>query len=190
MKVGYARVSTLEQNLDLQIDKLKKAGCERIITDRLTGSVSDRPGLTKLQDILRNGDSLVVWRLDRLGRSLKHLIEIVNDLEGRGVEFESLEESINTKTSTGKLIFHIFGAMAEFERNLIHERTNAGLEAARRRGRLGGRPKKLDKVKRQLIIDLYNKKEHTLEEICTSFGISKPTLYKYVAQDRKNQILK
>src|SRR3990167_1028428 len=137
-QIGYARVSTLEQNLNLQIDALKKEGCEKIITDEMSGSVADRPGLTKLKELLRRGDTLVVWRLDRLGRSLKHLIEWINELDEKGISFKSLQETIDTNSSTGKLIFHIFGALSEFERNLIRERTRAGLEAARVRGRQGG----------------------------------------------------
>jgi len=131
MRVGYARVSTHEQNLDLQLDELKKAGCEEISTDRISGSVSERPGLEKY---LRKGDVLVVWRLDRLGRSLKHLISYVSNLETKGVGFDSITESINTETAAGKFMFHVFGSLSEFERNLINERTRAGLEAARARG--------------------------------------------------------
>ena len=180
MKIGYARISTIDQNLDLQIDSLKKAGCEKIITDKISGSLSERVGLKELLSIIRQGDEVIVWRLDRLGRSLKHLIELINIFHDKGVFFRSLEESINTNNSTGKLIFHMFGALAEFERNLILERTKAGMAAARARGRIGGRPKKLDKNKRQLAIDLYNGKKHSLEEICSMMGVSKPTLYKYV----------
>lgn len=183
MKIGYARVSTLEQNLDLQLDALQKAGCKKIITDEVSGSVADRPGLAKLKETLREGDTVVVWRLDRLGRSLKHLIEWINELKAMGVGFESLQESINTTTSTGQLIFHIFGALAEFERNLIRERTKAGLESARARGRLGGRPKQLEPSKRQLVAKLYESREHTIQEICKLMGISKPTLYKYVREE-------
>lgn len=182
MKLGYARVSTLEQNLDLQLDALKQAGCQKIITDEMSGSVADRPGLTKLKETLREGDTVVVWRLDRFGRSLKHLIEWVNELKEMGVGFLSLQESIDTTTSTGQLIFHIFGALAEFERNLIKERTKAGLTAARARGRLGGRPKQLEPSKRQLVAKLYRAQEHTVHEICQMMGISKPTLYKYVRE--------
>ena len=185
MKIGYARVSTLEQNLDLQLDALEKVGCEKIITDEISGSVADRPGLSKLKETLREGDTVVVWRLDRLGRSLKHLIEWINELKALGVGFESLQESINTTTSTGQLIFHIFGALAEFERNLIRERTKAGLAAARARGRLGGRPKQLELSKRQLVAKLYKSREHTVQEICQLMGISKPTLYKYVREEGK-----
>jgi DNA invertase Pin-like site-specific DNA recombinase len=182
MKVGYARISTLEQNLDLQIDALKQAGCEKIITDELSGSVAERPGLNKLKEVLRKGDILVVWRLDRLGRTLKHLIEWVNELEQQGIGFNSLQETIDTTTSSGKLIFHIFAALAEFERNLIRERTRAGLEAARTRGRQGGRPKILPENKRELAVKLYASKEHSVKEICQMMSISKPTLYKYVRE--------
>jgi DNA invertase Pin-like site-specific DNA recombinase len=180
MKIGYARVSTHEQNLDLQIDALKKDGCEKIITDEVSGSVADRPGLEKLKDLLREGDILVVWRLDRLGRTLRHLIEWINELEEQGIGFKSLHETIDTSSSSGKLVFHIFGALSEFERNLIRERTRAGIEAARARGRQGGRPKKLKKDKQQLVVDLYRDKKHSVKQICEMVGISKPTLYKYV----------
>jgi len=186
MNIGYARVSTFEQNLDLQIDALKKADCEKIVTDAISGSIAERPGLSKLNEILRKGDTLIVWRLDRLGRSLKHLIEIINNFEKKGVAFQSLEETINTKTSTGKLIFHLFGSLAEFERNLITERTRTGLEAARARGRQGGRPKKLEKDKRQLAVDLYQDKKHSIKQICSTVGISKPTLYKYIREFEPN----
>jgi DNA invertase Pin-like site-specific DNA recombinase len=182
MKIGYARVSTVERNLDLQIDALKKEGCEKIISDEVSGSVADRPGLIKLKELLRNGDTLVVWRLDRLGRTLKHLIEWVNELDEQGISFKSLQETIDTNSSSGKLIFHIFGALSEFERNLIRERSRAGLEAARVRGKQGGRPKKLSKDKRQLTVDLYEGKKHSIKQICEMTGISKPTLYKYIRE--------
>ena len=180
MLIGYARVSTNEQNLDLQKDALENAGCERIFVEQMSGSSSNRPELNKAMDMLREGDTLVVWRLDRLGRSLKHLIELITKLEERKVGFKSLTESIDTTTSGGKLIFHIFGALAEFERNLIRERTNAGLSAARARGRKGGRPMFLDSRKREVAIQLYNEKKHTIKEICQIMGISKPTLYSYI----------
>ena len=134
MLIGYARVSTLEQSVAPQIDQLKQAGCERIFRDKASGAKTERPGLQEALDFLREGDMLVVWRLDRLGRSLKHLLETVSTLEERGIGFRSLQESIDTTTSGGRLIFHIFGALAEFERNLIRERTMAGLRAARARG--------------------------------------------------------
>lgn len=180
MKIGYARVSTLEQNLDLQIDALKAAGCKKVITDKVSGSVADRTGLEKLKEVLRSGDTLVVWRLDRLGRTLSHLIKWVGKLEEDGIGFTSLQESIDTNSPSGKLVFHLFGALSEFERNLIRERTRAGLEAARSRGRQGGRPKKLTHEKAKLVRDLYEMKQHSIDQICEIAGISKPTLYRYV----------
>ena len=180
MLVGYARVSTHEQNLNLQEDALTKAGCERIFVEQASGARTSRPELDKALEMLRKNDTLVVWRLDRLGRSLKHLIEIVNELEQKKIGFKSLNESIDTTNSTGKLIFHIFGALAEFERNLIRERTQAGLAAARARGRKGGRPPVLDDKKKAVAVKLYREKEHTIQEICRMMGISKPTLYSYV----------
>ena len=182
MKVGYARVSTHEQNLSLQIDELKKSGCTKIFTDKISGSKSERPGLQEALDYLRVGDSLVVWRLDRLGRSLKHLIEIITRLEEGKIGFSSLQESIDTTTSGGKLIFHIFGALAEFERNLIRERTKAGLAAARARGRKGGRPKVLDDKKIQLAKKLYKSGENPVFEISEFLGVSKSTLYTYLKE--------
>ena len=141
----------------MQKDALEKAGCEKIFTDTVSGTVPQRPALTKAKEILRKGDTLVVWRLDRLGRSLKDLIEWLNYLDTEGVALKSLQESIDTSTPSGKLVFHIFGALAEFERQLIVERTQAGLSAARARGRLGGRPKTLDADKKQVVIDLDRK---------------------------------
>ncbi len=180
MKIGYARVSSFDQNLDLQKDALEKAGCERIIIDKASGKNTQRPGLQTIKDILRKGDVLIVWRLDRLGRSLKDLIEWVNYLETNGAAIKSLEESIDTTTATGKLVFHLFGALAEFERQLIRERTQAGLAAARARGRLGGRPKSLSEEKRKLAIKLYDEKKISVKEICEMMSISKPTLYSYI----------
>ena len=147
MLIGYARVSTIDQNLALQLDALQKAGCEKIFEDKASGGRVDRPGLQEALEYARERDTVLVWRLDRLGRSLKHLIEMVTQLNERGVGFRSLQEAIDTTTSGGKLIFQIFGALAEFERNLIQERTQAGLEAARARGRKGG-SRKLWIVKR------------------------------------------
>jgi DNA invertase Pin-like site-specific DNA recombinase len=182
MKIGYARVSTQDQNLDLQRDALKKAGCKKIIEDTVSGGKVQRSGLDRVRELLRKGDVLVVWRLDRLGRSLRRLIELMTELEQSGIGFQSVTEAIDTTTSGGKLVFHIFGALAEFERNLIRERTTAGLEAARARGRHGGRRKKLDVRKRALAVDLYREKKHTVEEICRTVGVSKPTLYAYVRE--------
>jgi len=183
MKVGYARVSTHDQNLDLQKDALKKAGCEKFCHDKVSGAKTKRPGLQEALDYLREGDSLVVWRLDRLGRSLQHLLETVKLLEERGIGFQSLTESIDTTTSGGRLVFHIFGALAEFERNLIRERTQAGLAAARARGRKGGRPKILDAKKTNLLLKLYEERNHSVNEMCEMLGISRSTLYEYLRQN-------
>jgi DNA invertase Pin-like site-specific DNA recombinase len=180
MLVGYARVSTSDQDIALQMDALKQAGCKRIFRDTASGAKVDRAGLWEALEFLREGDTLLVWRLDRLGRSLTHLIETVTNLENRGVGFRSLQESIDTTTSGGRLIFHVFGALAEFERNLIRERTRAGLAAARARGRKGGRPRVLDKKKVDLAHKLYKEEKYTIKEICQILGISKPTLYAYL----------
>ena len=144
MFIGYARVSTSDQNLDLQQDALEAVKCERIFTDTASGAKAQRPGLAEALQCCRRGDTLVVWKLDRLGRSLPHLVETIRDIVARGVGFKSLQENIDTTTSGGKLIFHIFASLAEFERDIIRERTNAGLSAARARGRKGGRPKGVD----------------------------------------------
>ena len=186
MQIGYARVSTLEQNVGPQSDQLEEAGCERIFRDKASGAKTERPGLQEAIEFLREGDSLVVWRLDRLGRSLRHLIDTVSELEERGIGFRSLQESIDTTTSGGRLIFHIFGALAEFERNLIRERTMAGLRAARARGRVGGRPRKLDEKKTELAYQLYDEKKYAVKEICQILEISKPTLYAYLQRRNEN----
>ncbi|MBB61624.1 recombinase family protein [Stutzerimonas balearica] len=180
MLIGYARVSTDDQNLDLQRDALQAAGCERVFEDMVSGARVDRTGLATLMGMLRAGDTLVIWRLDRLGRSLKNLIELVERLEAAKVGLRSLQENIDTTSSGGKLVVHLFGALAEFERNLIRERTQAGLVAARARGRMGGRPKRLDPAKLALALKLHRERNHTVEEICTMMGISKSTLYNYL----------
>lgn len=180
MLIGYARVSTDDQNLDLQRDALQAAGCERVFEDMVSGARADRSGLTTLMSMLRAGDTVVIWRLDRLGRSLKNLIELVERLEAAKVGLRSLQENIDTTSSGGKLVFHLFGALAEFERNLIRERTQAGLVAARARGRMGGRPKRLDPAKLALALKLHRERNHTVEEICKMMGISKSTLYNYL----------
>lgn len=180
MNIGYARVSTGEQTLDLQKDALTAAGCEQIYTDVISGTKENRPGLDEALSYIRKGDSLVVWRLDRLGRSLKHLIQVVTVLQERGVGFRSLTEQIDTTTSGGKLIFHVFGALAEFERDLIQERTNAGLRAARARGRLGGRPKKLADPKRLALAQQLYDSGTEIDTICTTLGISRATLYRSI----------
>src|SRR3712207_8125746 len=141
MLIGYARVSTIDQTLNLQNDALEKAGCSKIFTDTISGAKTERPGLEQALAYVRTGDTLVVWRLDRLGRSLKHLIETITALHERQIGFKSITENVDTTTSGGKLVFHIFGALAEFERDIIKERTHAGLQAARVRGKKGGRPK-------------------------------------------------
>ena len=164
--IGYARVSTHDQNLDLQRDALTAAGCERVIVDTISGAASARPGLAKLKDILRAGDTLVVWRLDRLGRSLKDLIDWVGHLETREVGLRSLHEAIDTTSPAGRLTFHLFGALAEFERTLIRERTQAGLAAARARGRKGGRRPALNADKRALAVRLYDEREIPIAKIC------------------------
>lgn len=180
MLIGYARVSTDDQNLHLQYDALKNAGCEKIFDDQITGSKIQRPGLEAALEFARENDVIIVWRLDRLSRSLKDLIEMVALLDSKKIGLKSLHESIDTSSSSGKLIFYIFGALAEFERNLIRERTHAGLQAARARGRHGGRPKKLSTDKTKLAIQLYEGKQHNIQKICELVGVSKPTLYKYI----------
>ncbi len=185
MQIGYARVSRQVQNLALQQDALNAAGCEKIIADTASGKKTDRKGLENLTEILRPGDTLVVWRLDRLGRSLKHLIELVAELEQAGIGFKSLTESIDTTSPGGKLVFHIFAALAEFERNLIVERTKAGLDAARARGRVGGRRKKLTAQQRKRMVTLYHAKTHTVDEICSMHKISKPTFYTALREEKK-----
>src|SRR6266700_2886859 len=166
MLIGYARVSKNEQNLDLQLDALKAAGCEKIFHDKITSLKEERKGLDEALAFLRPGDALVVWKLDRLGRTLRHLIDLIATFNQKGIGFKSLKETIDTTTSTGKLVFHIFGALAEFERDIIHERTNAGLEAARARGRNGGRPKSLPPQKIALARKLYGEKKTTVKDIC------------------------
>lgn len=178
MLIGYARVSTNEQNLDLQLDALDKAGAEKVFTDTASGSKTARPGLDEALSHLRSGDTLVVWRLDRLGRSLRHLIDTVQALSERGIGFRSLQESIDTTTPGGKLVFHVFGALAEFERDLIRERTNAGLSAARARGKQGGRPKKLTDKKLQQAKALIKDPAVSIADICKTIGVSRTTLYR------------
>jgi DNA invertase Pin-like site-specific DNA recombinase len=180
MLIGYARVSTTDQPLDLQKDALEKAGCSKIFTDTASGAKAERIGLDEALNYVRSGDTLVVWKLDRLGRSLPHLIETITGLNNRGIGFKSITESIDTTTSGGKLIFHIFGALAEFERDIIRERTQAGLHAARARGRLGGRPKSLTPKKAQMAEALYKDKNNTIDEICKTLHVSRATLYRYV----------
>src|SRR5215216_969077 len=180
MNIGYARVSTHDQTLDLQRDALEKADCEKIFTDQISGTKAERKGLTEALSHLRDGDTLVVWRLDRLGRSLRHLIDTITALNERGIGFKSLQENIDTTTSGGKLVFHIFGALAEFEREIIRERTQAGLTAARSRGRTGGRPKALSAKEVQMLRNMAADKSLTVSDICKTLGISRTTFYRYV----------
>ena len=182
MLIGYARVSTKDQKADLQRDALKKAGCEKIFEDKMTGKHLNRDGLEKALGILRAGDTLVVWRLDRLARSLKHLIELISHLEENKIGFKSITEAIDTTTSGGRLVFHIFGALAEFERNLIRDRTMAGLEAARARGQKGGRRYKLSDKQRALAIKLHKDGKDSVKDICQMMNISKQTLYNYIGK--------
>src|SRR5215212_2856211 len=180
MLVGYARVSTTDQTLALQHDALTSAGCTKIYTDTASGAQTERKGLLEAIFYVRTGDTLVVWKLDRLGRSFKDLISRITELNDRKIGFKSLTENIDTTTSGGKLIFHIFGALAEFERDIIKERTNAGLEAATARGKLGGRPKALSPEKIKLARRLYADTSTSVREICKMLGISRHTLQRYV----------
>ncbi len=182
MKVGYARVSTTDQNLDLQTDALKQAGCEKIFSDRgVSGAKADRPGLDKALEHVRKKDTLVIWKLDRLGRPLSHLLSIVEDLRERGVNFASVQDGFDTSTASGKMVFSVIGAMAEYERNLIRERTMAGLAAARARGRMGGRPKSLGESQVKVAIALAKEGNLTIQEICKQVGCSRSTYYRQVA---------
>ncbi len=185
MLVGYARVSTLDQSLNLQFDALKEVGCEKVFTEKVSGAKADRPELNKALEFIRSGDTLVVWKLDRLGRSIRQLIDTVNILNERGIGLRSLKESIDTTTSSGKLIFHIFCALAEFERDVIRERTHAGLAAARARGRKGGRKKAITPDKFKMAFDLYQKKELSVDKICENLGINRRTFYNYLAEHQK-----
>jgi len=180
MMIGYARVSTTDQNADLQTDALERAGCKRIFTERLSGARADRPALREALATIRRGDTLVVWRLDRLARSVAHLIEIVQDLESGGAGFSSLTENIDTKSSGGKLVFHVFAALAEFERQLIRERTAAGLKAARDRGRVGGRPRVLTGEKLAAAKKLL-KSGMSPRDVAAAVGVSPATLYRRVS---------
>jgi DNA invertase Pin-like site-specific DNA recombinase len=187
MLIGYARVSTQEPTLALQQDALKQAGYERVFTDTISGAkrtAQERVGLTEALEFMRTGDALVVWKLDRLGRSLGRLIETVTALQEHGIGFQSLTEQIDTTSSGGKLIFHVFGALAEFERDLIQERTRAGLAAARAPGRHGGRPRALNEKKRKLLQGLYADKSNSTADILKLLNISTSTLYRYLKADK------
>lgn len=184
--LGYARVSTVDQTMALQLDALADAGCHRVFQEKASGANDRRVELANLFDHVRPGDTVVVWRLDRLGRSLRHLIDTVNALADRQVGFRSLVENIDTTTSGGKLVFHIFGALAEFERELISERTHAGLTAARARGRVGGRPSAMTPAKTIEARRMYESGEYTWEQIGEMFGVSRMTVYRHVVKNIEN----
>ena len=189
MKIGYARVSTADQNLELQTDALKEAGCEKIFSDYgVSGAKAERPGLDKALDQIRKKDTLVIWKLDRLGRSLSDLLSIVEYLKERGAHFLSIQDGFDTSTASGKMVFSVIGAMAEYEHNLIRERTMAGLVAARARGRLGGRPKSLDESQVKVAIALARAGELTIQEIYEQIGCSRSTYYRQVAPRLKQEL--
>jgi DNA invertase Pin-like site-specific DNA recombinase len=179
MLIGYARVSTQDQNLDLQLAALKKAGCKKILDDKISGNRFERPGLTKTLELLREGDTLVVWKLDRLGRSVKNLVDLVGQLQTDKIGFRSLTDSIDTGTPSGRFFFHVMASLAEMERELTIERTRAGLDAARRQGRIGGRKRKLTDTKlvsaRKLLLSGVPPKD-----VASSLGVSIPTLYRWI----------
>ncbi len=179
MLVGYARVSTQDQNPELQIDALKKAGCEKIFVEHASGAKRNRAELKRALEFVREGDVLVVWKLDRLARSIRQLIETVEGLSERGIGFKVVTDQIDTSTPGGQLVFHIFGALAQFERELIRERTRAGLEVARRSGRRGGRPPKLDAAKRQMGLSLLRDKNIPIAAIIEQLGISRSAFYSH-----------
>ena len=179
MLIGYARVSTQDQNLELQIEALTKAGCKKIFDDKISGSRSERPGLTKVLEILREKDTLVVWKLDRLGRSVKNLVDLVGELHKQGVQFKSLTDAIDTGTPSGRFFFHVMASLAEMERDLTVERTRAGLEVARQLGRVGGRKRqmtdsKIESAKKLLATGVPPR------DVAKNLGVSVPTLYRWV----------
>ena len=182
MHIGYARVSTEEQRVDLQMDALKSAGCERIFTDTASGTRDDRPGLREALEFVRPGDTLISWRLDRLGRSVRQLVGLVAELRDRGIGFKSLQEGFDTGSSGGKLIFHVFSAMAELERDVLRERTCAGLAAAKARGRLGGRPKKLQAHQIAMAKTLVADGTSKFSDVCRTLGVSRSTLYRSLGE--------
>lgn len=180
MKIGYARVSTNDQNLDLQIDALKSAGSERIYSDEISGSTTSRPEFNKMLEALRPGDVLTIWKLDRIGRSLKHLIQIADDLQDKGIHLHIITQGIDTRAPAGKMLYQILGSIAEYEKSLIQERVQAGLKAAKARGRVGGRPSALSHEKQKQAVAMFHSKAMSAASLAKTFGVSKPTLYKYV----------
>ena len=189
MQIGYARISTADQDLTLQRDGLEKAGCERLFEDKITGAGTIRPGLMEALEFARKGDVLVVWRLDRLGRSLKDLLDLIQQLEEREIGLKSLNEALDTTTPGGKFIFAIFGAIAEFERSLIRERTVAGLIAARARGRKGGRPRSLSKKDYAAAKAMLADPVITVAEVAERLGTSPATLYRYLPKGGRSALV-
>ena len=183
MKLGYARVSTAEQNLEMQIDALRKEKCEKIFQETVSGAKTERKELTKLLEQVREGDVIVIWKLDRLGRSLKHLVTLINELIEKGVGLKSLNDPIDTTSAQGRLVFNLFASLAEFERDLIRERTQAGLKAARARGRTGGRPRGLSEQAKKTAVAaeaLYREGKLSVNDIAENLDICKATLYRYL----------
>jgi DNA invertase Pin-like site-specific DNA recombinase len=187
MIFGYARVSTQDQNLDAQIDALEKFGCDEIFQEKMTGTRKDRPKLEELLKVLRKGDKVVVYKLDRISRSTKHLIELSELFEEKGVDFVSIQDNIDTSTAIGRFFFRTMASIAELERDIISERTQAGLQAARARGRKGGRPKK-DNKKIELALKMYDSKQYSIPEITEATGVSKTTLYRYIEKRNKQGV--
>jgi len=177
--IGYARVSTQDQNLDLQSEALTKAGCEKIFNDKISGSRAERPGLTKALEMLREGDTLVVWKLDRLGRSVKNLVDLVGELHQQGIQFKSLTDAIDTGTPSGRFFFHVMASLAEMERDLAVERTRAGLEVARQLGRKGGRRRQMTESKIESAKKLLANGVPP-RDVATNLGVSVPTLYRWI----------
>src|SRR3989442_4076553 len=181
MRIGYARVSTPDQSLAIQLDALQQSGCPKIFQEVASGAQAERQALSAALDYMRPGDTLVVWRLDRLGRSLGQLIVLMNTLHNQQIGFQSLVEAIDTTTATGQFFFQITGAFAELERNLMRERTRAGLASARQRGRCGGRPKAIDAETFAMAVQLYHAQTTSVQSICTRPGIARRTFYRYLA---------
>lgn len=184
MMIGYARVSTRDQSLDLQTDALKTAGCERIFSDKASGVREDRPGLTEALQYARTGDILIVWKLDRLGRSTKHLIGFVEDLRRRGVEFRSITDGIDTSTPMGRFFFHVMGALSQMEREITQERTRAGLAAARARGKKGGRPRKIKSDQLDMVRTLMTDPRFSMDQIASQLNVDRSTLYRELARQQ------
>ena len=189
MLIGYARVSTADQQPHLQIDKLRDAGCEKLFEETASGAATNRPALKRAIEVARKGDILVIWKLDRLARSLKQLIETVEDFDRRGIELKSLTESIDTSSPGGKLMFHVFGALAEFERGVIRERTRAGLAAARARGKVGGRPRSINDDDIEAAKTLLKNPNITVAEVADRLGISRATLYRHIPKARGDALV-